>query len=143
MWTDRVYYQRRQSAGQRRAPGVSARRIDSDEGCASAEGFHLLEEALRSDARSRWCWSRSRREARCAETGARTVILPDKLFQTIAATETSQGVIALVRPPEWSLDELFLVQRGPEHGGCARWIAGSRATPARSCARQKRSGPPA
>ena len=39
--------------------------------------------------------------------GPRTVVLPDRLFQTIASTETSQGVIALVRPPEWSIDQLF------------------------------------
>jgi TrmH family RNA methyltransferase len=29
------------------------------------------------------------------------------LFQTVAATETSQGVIALVEPPVWSIDQLF------------------------------------
>jgi TrmH family RNA methyltransferase len=40
-------------------------------------------------------------------SGRRTVILPDSLFQSIAATETSQGVIALVQPPEWSIDQLF------------------------------------
>ena len=39
--------------------------------------------------------------------GRRTVVLPDRLFQSIASTETSQGVIALVQPPEWSIDQLF------------------------------------
>ena len=39
--------------------------------------------------------------------GPRIVVLPDTLFQTIAATETSQGVIALVEPPAWSIDQLF------------------------------------
>jgi TrmH family RNA methyltransferase len=34
-------------------------------------------------------------------------VLPEALFQSIAGTETSQGVIALVRPPEWSIDQLF------------------------------------
>ncbi len=34
-------------------------------------------------------------------------MLPDALFQTIATTETSQGVIALVRPPDWSIEQLF------------------------------------
>jgi len=34
-------------------------------------------------------------------------VLPDQLFQSIAATETTQGVIALVKPPEWRIDELF------------------------------------
>jgi TrmH family RNA methyltransferase len=34
-------------------------------------------------------------------------LLPDALFQSIATTETSQGVIALVRPPEWSVEQVF------------------------------------
>ncbi len=37
----------------------------------------------------------------------RTVVIADSLFQTLASTETSQGVIALVRPPEWTLQQLF------------------------------------
>ena len=39
--------------------------------------------------------------------GPRTVVLPDGLFQSIASTETSQGVIALVQPPEWSIEQIF------------------------------------
>ncbi|HYA15894.1 MAG TPA: RNA methyltransferase, partial [Bryobacteraceae bacterium] len=39
--------------------------------------------------------------------GARTVVLADSVFQTISSTETSQGVIALVRPPEWKMSDLF------------------------------------
>jgi TrmH family RNA methyltransferase len=38
-------------------------------------------------------------------------VLPDALFRTISSTETSQGVVALVRPPEWTIADLF--------GGCA------------------------
>jgi TrmH family RNA methyltransferase len=34
-------------------------------------------------------------------------LVPDQLFKTIAATETSQGLIALVEPPEWKIDDLF------------------------------------
>jgi len=34
-------------------------------------------------------------------------ILPDRLFQTISATETSQGVVVLVEPRQWMLDDLF------------------------------------
>jgi TrmH family RNA methyltransferase len=37
----------------------------------------------------------------------RAIVLPDKLFQSIAATETSQGVILLVRPPEWRIEQIF------------------------------------
>jgi TrmH family RNA methyltransferase len=39
--------------------------------------------------------------------GPRTIVLPDPLFQSIAATETSQGVIALVQPPEWTVEQIF------------------------------------
>jgi TrmH family RNA methyltransferase len=34
-------------------------------------------------------------------------VLPDDLFQSISSTEASQGVMALVRPPQWSVDQLF------------------------------------
>jgi len=34
-------------------------------------------------------------------------VLPDALLQTVAGTENSQGVIALVKPPEWKLEQLF------------------------------------
>ncbi len=84
----------------------------TDEGLCVAESFHLLEEALRSE--------RNVRVLLVAESvkGAverhvsglrnlRAIVLPDRLFQSVAATETSQGVIALVEPPEWSIDQLF------------------------------------
>jgi TrmH family RNA methyltransferase len=35
------------------------------------------------------------------------VVLPDALFAGIASTETSQGVMALVQPREWKLDQLL------------------------------------
>ena len=44
----------------------------------------------------------------CAES--RVIALPDRLFQTLSSTVTSQGVIALVRPPAWEMEDLF---RGP------------------------------
>jgi TrmH family RNA methyltransferase len=34
-------------------------------------------------------------------------LVPDQLFQSISGTETSQGVIALVELPVWSIDRLF------------------------------------
>jgi TrmH family RNA methyltransferase len=84
----------------------------TDEGWCVAESFHLLEEALRSE--------RSVRVVLASESvkttidrhvsglhGPRTVVLPDRLFQTLTTTETSQGVIALIEPPQWSLDQLF------------------------------------
>ena len=38
--------------------------------------------------------------------GAKVVVLPDALFAGIAATETSQGVMALVQPREWKFEQL-------------------------------------
>jgi RNA methyltransferase, TrmH family len=84
----------------------------TEDGLCVAESFHLLEEALRSERdvpvvlASETVRTTVERHI-SALNGPRTVVLPDELFQTIASTETSQGVIALVRPPEWSIDQLF------------------------------------
>jgi TrmH family RNA methyltransferase len=82
------------------------------EGFCIAETFHLLEEALRSD-----CFIPSVITAESVRTtveahvkGLKQVNLvrvPDALFAEISATESSQGVMALVRPPAWELDHVF------------------------------------
>src|SRR5579863_3616899 len=92
----------------------------TDAGWCVAESFHLLEEALRSERNVRVVLASEsvkttvERHGFSHETaglrGPRTVVLPDHLFQTIATTETSQGVIALVEPPVWSIDQLFTGQ---------------------------------
>lgn len=81
-------------------------------GLCVAEGFHLLEEALRSErevpvamAAESVAASVARHVAGLKNT--RTVVVADNLFQTLASTETSQGVIALVQPPEWTIPQLF------------------------------------
>jgi len=84
----------------------------TEEGWCVAESFHLLEEALRSERNVRVVLAsesvKTTVERHVAGLhGPRVVVVPDKLFQTIAATETSQGVIALVEPPEWSVEQLF------------------------------------
>ncbi len=81
-------------------------------GYAVAEGFHLLEEALRSDREvecviaSDSVWPAVARHVQRLPS-IRVCTVADKLFAQIASTETSQGVIALVRPVAWSFDELF------------------------------------
>src|SRR5271165_3100367 len=82
------------------------------DGLCVSESFHLLEEALRSEravpvvlASESVKSTVDRHVAGLRST--RTIMLPDKLFQSIAATETSQGVMALVRPAEWSVEQLF------------------------------------
>lgn len=84
----------------------------TEEGWCVAESFHLLEEALRSERNVRVVLASESVKTTVERHvgglhGPRVVVLPDRLFQTIAATETSQGVIALVEPPEWSVEQLF------------------------------------
>ena len=74
-------------------------------GLCVAEGFHLLEEAVRSDCEIEAVLRAE--SARDVNGPFQVTVLPDELFQTLAATETSQGVIALVRPRAWTLEELF------------------------------------
>lgn len=84
----------------------------TDGGYAVAESFHLLEEALRSD-RDVACVVAAASVRSAVErhvgrlSGTKLVIVADTVFAEVAATESSQGVIALVRPPAWSLDHLF------------------------------------
>jgi TrmH family RNA methyltransferase len=89
-----------------------ARGALTSDGCWVAEGFHLLEEALRSECEVQVVLaSDSARQA--VETfvqrlpATRVVTLSDKLFESVSATETTQGVIALVKAPVWSLEQLF------------------------------------
>lgn len=82
------------------------------EGLCVAETFHLLEEALRSDCDVKTVLAaesvRSAAESHVRRlAGVKVAILPDALFQSLSGTETSQGVMALVKPPVWTLDQLF------------------------------------
>lgn len=84
----------------------------TEEGLAVAESFHLLEEALRSDCEIPVVFAAE--SVRVAVEShvrglkkTRVNVLPDETFRGISATEASQGVIALVRPPQWSVEQLF------------------------------------
>src|ERR1041384_7599160 len=84
----------------------------TEEGWCIAETFHLLEEALRSDCEVKTVLAaesvRSAAEAHVRRLHAvKIAVLPDPLFQTISGTQTAQGVMALVKPPEWKLEQLF------------------------------------
>ncbi len=82
------------------------------QGLCVAESFHLLDEALSSGCEVPHVLA-SESACNAAETqigrrgGTRLAILPDALFKDLATTETSQGVMALVKLPEWKLDQLF------------------------------------
>lgn len=78
------------------------------QGLAVAETFHLLEEALRSHCEVETVLAAESVVSRVrVPSGVQVIEVPDALLQQVSATETSQGVIALVRPRAWSLEELF------------------------------------
>jgi TrmH family RNA methyltransferase len=82
------------------------------DGYCVAETFHLLEEALGSGCAIGTVLAAESAEAaveaRVRERpGTRLAVLPDALFQSLSATEASQGVMTLVRPPVWELEQLF------------------------------------
>jgi TrmH family RNA methyltransferase len=82
------------------------------EGYWVAETFHLLEEALRSDCEVKVVLAaesvRGAVEGHIKRlAGIRMAVVPDALFKSASGTEASQGVIALVRPPAWNLDQVF------------------------------------
>jgi TrmH family RNA methyltransferase len=80
----------------------------TESGLWVAETFHLLEEALRSDCEVATVLAADSAEAQVGRlTNRKLVVLPDTLFRSIASTETSQGVMALVKPPVWTLADLF------------------------------------
>lgn len=84
----------------------------TDDGYCVAESFHLLDEALRSDRPVHTILAadsvRPTVESRVGGLkSVRVLTLADALFQQVATTETSQGVLSLVQPPKWTLDELF------------------------------------
>lgn len=87
------------------------------DGLCAVEGFHLLEEAQRSglSVPAVMCASELRERVRALvgpQSGTRIVAARRELIERIAAAETSQGVIALVRPPQWDADAL-LARPGP------------------------------
>ena len=84
----------------------------TSDGLCLAEGMHLLEEALRSGleiaaivATENAISAAAGAAKDSAKTRFLTVDLP--LFHGISTTESPQGVIALVRPPEWTEDDIF------------------------------------
>lgn len=89
-----------------------ARGVLTAQGFAVAESFHLLEEALRSDCEISAVFAAEsvRTAVESHVRGLKKIrvgVLPDDLFQSISSTEASQGVMALVRPPQWGVEQLF------------------------------------
>ena len=92
----------------------------TEEGDCAVEGLRIVEEAIRSGLRFRAVFFREstqdRAERLLPQIGAHveTLLLPDKLFDSVVPSETPQGVAALVHLKEWSLEDILeRLQVGP------------------------------
>ncbi|MDQ6701143.1 MAG: RNA methyltransferase [Acidobacteriota bacterium] len=79
----------------------------TSQGYCVAEGPHLLDEARRSGSRIRTLLVAESAVARIIGGMERIAIIEDGVFEKLAATETTQGVIALIDPPEWTMAQLL------------------------------------
>src|SRR5688572_31689403 len=79
----------------------------TQQGWCVAESPHLLEEALRSGCAVRTVLAAESALLPGGLNGIKVARLPDALFRSISSTETSQGVISLVNPPAWTLEQVF------------------------------------
>jgi len=84
----------------------------TSEGLLVAETFHLLEEALRSELEVRLVLAAagvlSAVESHVRGLrGVRVAVVPDIMFPQLGSLDSPQGVISLVRPPEWKLENVF------------------------------------
>jgi TrmH family RNA methyltransferase len=92
----------------------------TDDGDCAIEGLRIIEEAIRSGLRFSAVFFREsdqeRAERVLPQIGAHveTLLLPDKLFDSLVPSETPQGVAALVRFKESSLEKILeRLQVGP------------------------------
>jgi RNA methyltransferase, TrmH family len=85
----------------------------TDEGDCAVEGMRVVEEAIRSGLRFRAVFfsesGQPRAERLLPQIGAHveTVVLPDKLFASVVPSDAPQGVAALVRYRQSSLEDAF------------------------------------
>jgi TrmH family RNA methyltransferase len=76
------------------------------DGFCVTEGFHLLEEALRSGCEIGPVLATSRSLASVSELD-RVYEVPEKVFAEVSSTETPQGILALVKPPSWTIEQVL------------------------------------
>ena len=92
----------------------------TEAGDCAIEGLRILEEAIRSGLRFSAVFFRESAQDRAQrllpQIGAQveTLLLPDKLFDSLVPSESPQGVAALVRLKEFSLEDVTeRLQVGP------------------------------
>ena len=96
------------------------------DGHYAIEGFRILEEAIRSGVRFRAVFfsesAAGRAEKLLSQLGAQveTLLLPDKLFETAVPTDAPQGVAALARWKEFSVEEVLAKISGRASAGHCR-----------------------
>jgi RNA methyltransferase, TrmH family len=84
----------------------------TSDGCVAIEGLRILEEAIRSGLRFRAAFFSASADAKTQRllqqlgSHVEAVVLPDKLFASAVASESPQGVAALVRLKETPLEEV-------------------------------------
>jgi TrmH family RNA methyltransferase len=87
--------------------------IPADDGSVAIEGVKLVEEAICSGLRLRAVFfsesarERANRLLPQLSHATETILLPDDIFHSAVATETPQGVAALVQPLAATLEDLF------------------------------------
>lgn len=92
----------------------------TEEGDCAIEGLHIVEEAIRSSLRFRAVLFRESAQSLATRllpqigSHVETLLVPDKSFDSAVPSENPQGVAALVRLKEFSLDDLFeRIELGP------------------------------
>jgi RNA methyltransferase, TrmH family len=84
----------------------------ADQTCA-IEGFHILDEAIRSGLKFRAIFFNTSAESRAERllqqmaAHVEAILLPDRLFASVVPTDTPQGVAALVRSKTFSLEDVL------------------------------------
>ena len=76
----------------------------TDGGYCVAEGLRLLDEARRSSSKIGYILAAAWAREMVRDPSERVIVLEDRVFESIAGTETTQGVIALIEPPAWRIE---------------------------------------
>jgi len=92
----------------------------TDEGACAIEGVHVVEEAIRSGLRFRAILFRESAQTLATRllpqigSHVETLLVPERIFDSAVPSESPQGVAALVRLKEFSLDDLLeRIELGP------------------------------
>ena len=107
----------RQNALVRELRSAFANPRASEDGSCAIESIRMLEEAIRSGVRFKAVFFRESSQEVATRllpqinTRVETLLLPDEVFASAVATETPQGVAALVKLKAFKLDDVFRRER--------------------------------